>query len=409
MIEDFQNHILHNKGAEVWILREKYTDLTDSTIPDFFRLWNPLFFHWPGNADKSFNKQDHRVKTINNGEIKFRSADRPRGMQSVDHLSYFGIEEAPDVKEETFDFLLTRPRRKDIPLRRVLVGYVPDTSNWVYDRFWKSEDPRFRKFIFPKECNKHNLVERYYKDLYLDYADKPDWVKRYLEAEPVFIGRGDPEFPGFDRRVHVMDDILSAMGDRPIFRGWDYGFDWSAVTFAQINPFDQLVILGAMVGHNMDVATFAPIVQERGMEWFGNVDYEDYGAGDGEYKSPQSRFSVHEQLAQRSIHPKFKESYPGCVEDGLNVIRRLLLPRGDHRTGIVFCGPRCGMLIDAMAGGLAKDSQGRPDKACRPHLDLVDSLRNMVVNLYDPAQQRQDTKPDSIDERYPRVMGGRRP
>jgi len=388
-IEEVQRHILDTPNALLFIMRENYTDLTDSTIPDFFQLWNPWLCKYPNDIDKSYNKQEHDLKTINGGSIRFRSADRPRKLQSIDKMTFWWLEEGPDIAKETFLFLYTRPRRKDVALRRIITGYVPDTNSWVYEYFWKRNDPAYQKFIFAKEENEHNLVDGYYENLYRLYAGNPDWIKRYLEAEPVFIGKGEPVFTGFNRSIHVIPDIIDPEPDKIIFRGWDYGFDWSAAIFAQKNAFDQLVILGSMIGHNITIDEFAPRVQERGSEWFGNPEYEDFGGADGEYKHPLSRETIHDKLALRSIHPTFKESYPGCVEDGLNLIRSLLLLREDGRSGILISEPRNGTLIDAFAGGYSRDKNGEPDKTCRPHVDIVDGLRYIVVNNYDFAQESQ--------------------
>jgi hypothetical protein len=384
-IEEIQKHVLTTPNALVFILREAYTDLTDSTIPDFFTLWNPYLCRYPGDIDKSYNKQEHDLQVCRGGNIKFRSADRPRKLQSIDKMSMFWIEEAPDISEDTFLFLLSRPRRKDVLLRRILTGYVPDNKNWVYHYFWERGEEEYQKFLFDKDGNRANLVDGYYEDLYRAYAHRPDWIKRYLEAEPVFIGKGDPVFTSFNRSIHVIPEVIDPMPEQIVWRGWDYGYDWSAVVFAQKNTFDQLVVLGCVIGHNTTVDELAPRAEKIGLEWFGNVNYLDFGGADGEYKHPLSRESIHEVLSLRGIKPSFKLAYPGCVEDGLNMIRRLLLLREDGKAGIIFSEPRCGVLIDGMAGGYSRDKNGDPDSTCRPYIDVVDALRYLVVNNFEPV------------------------
>lgn len=403
-IEEIQKHFINNQNALFFVVRENYTDLVDSTIPDFFKLWNPWLFRYPNDEKKSWNGSDHILKVVNNGEVRFRSADRPRRFQSIDQMSGFWFEEMPDVSEDTFLYMYTRPRRKDISLKRMGTGYVPDNKNWVFHYFWELNDPRYQKVIFTQTDNKKNVVDGYYENLYSLYRSRPDWIKRYLEAEPVFITKGDPLFPGFDRRLYSVPDLLEPIKNKPIIRGWDYGYDWSAVVLAQVNPIDQLEILGTSIGHNITVEEYVPKMQQILLDWFGNVQYEDFGPHDGEYKSPHSLYTIHEKLKSRGINPRVRQSYPGSVEDGLNAIRRLLIVRDDGRPGIVISDPRNGTLLDGFAGACCKDTSGKPDKTCRPHIDVMDALRCLVTGVFDTLPENNPSgKRDSLDQRQTQV------
>lgn len=396
-IEEVAKQMRKYPGNVFYVLRNTYPELKDSTIADFCRYWPQELLRVPYRWDKSYNQVDHNLKVCQGGVVKFRSADRPEKFQSVDDMGGFMLVEAPDIPEDTFLFLSSRPRRLDIPATIIFDGYPPDDQSWVYRLFWLLQDLEYQRFDIPKEENMHNLRPGYYEDLYKQYAHKPNWVARYIEGKVVFLSSGTPICAMFNEETHVAPDGLSYDSTQPLLIGFDYGYHYPAVVFLQFRPErDQFWVLGSFFLYNTIAPLFASKVHDRMFEWFGQdrteINHKDYGDPSGEFKSDKKMQTVEgkerknepattvQDFKEFGFHPMSKHSFVG---EGVNLVRKCLMVREDRQPGMLIDGSsgRNEILIRALLGGWCtmKDSE-EPDTKARPYIDLADALRYVLVN-----------------------------
>jgi hypothetical protein len=430
-IEEVAKQMRKYPGNVFYVLRNTYPELKDSTIPDFQRYWPPELLRVPNRWDKSYNQVDHNLKVCQAGMVKFRSADRPEKFWSIDDMGGFMLVEAPDIPEDTFLVLSSRPRRKDIPITIIFEGYPPSDQSWVYRLFWLLQDPDYQRFEIPKEENMHNLRPDYYEDLYKQYGHKPNWVARYIDGKVVFLSAGNPICAMFDERIHVIPEGLRYDPAQPLLIGFDYGYHYPAVVFLQFRPeIDQFWVLGSFFLYNHVAPLFASKVHDRMFEWFAaggkEINHKDHGDPAGEFasdkkmKTPEGKEQKNNQPATTvqdfnkfGFHPTSKHSFVG---EGVNLVRKYLMVREDGRPGMLIDGSpgRNEVLIRALLGGWCtkKDSED-PDTTAHPYIDLMDALRYVLVNcgiatfekVSKETRVYQYENPNQVLNKYARAAG----
>lgn len=410
-IEEVAKQMRKYPGNVFYVLRNTYPELKDSTIADFYRYWPQELLKVPYRWDKSYNQVDHNLKVCQGGIIKFRSADRPEKFQSVDDMGGFMLVEAPDIPEDTFLFLSSRPRRLDVPATIIFEGYPPDDQSWVYRLFWLLQDEDYQRFEIPKEENAHNLRPDYYKDLYKQYGHKPNWVARYIEGKVVFLSSGTPICPMFNEHIHVVNECYYD-NTQPLLIGFDYGYHYPSVVFLQFRPeLDQFWVLGSFFLYNHVAPLFASKVRDRMFEWFGQgkkeIVHKDYGDPAGEFKSDkkmsaqEGRPSLNEpattveDLSQFGFHPISRHSFVG---EGVNLVRKYMMLREDNQPGMLIDRRRNDVLIRALLGGwCTKKGLEDPDTTAHPYIDIADALRYVFVNC-GLASFRAHRDPDETEK-----------
>lgn len=194
------NHI-QQKDAFFLIGRRHATDLRDSTQRDFLNLFGNLGKWSPGNSSYKLY-QDGRPHS----EVIFRHLDDLQSLTNM-NLSGFWIDQAEEVSEDVFDFLIGRIRRP-VHHREGFITFNMNGHDWIWRRFLKKVG-RDGKALPNKEDyhlvtastleNKKNLPEDYVKGL---LAQPKEYVKRFVEGSfDVFSGQ---IYDTFNPSIHVI-------------------------------------------------------------------------------------------------------------------------------------------------------------------------------------------------------------
>lgn len=183
--------------------RRHATDLRDSTQRDFLNLFGHLGKWSPGT--QSFKFIDQNGNRIS--EVIFRHLDDLQSLTNM-NLSGFWIDQAEEVTEDAFDFLVGRIRRP-VQRREGFITFNMEGHNWIWRRFLKrigkdgkklsNADDYFLTTASTLE-NRTNLPEDYVKGL---LSQSQDYINRFVMGSwDTFSGQ---IFDEFNQQIHTLD------------------------------------------------------------------------------------------------------------------------------------------------------------------------------------------------------------
>lgn len=183
-------------------------------------------------------------------------------------------EELPyDVYEE----LSGRLSQPGYPQQIILTPNPTDDNHWLATRF--PENNRMvghRYYRVSLYDNAHNLAPETIQGLEMTYPvghakHRPMLLGQRgvnVIGRPVYgaLDAREPESAAFQRDRHVRP--LAMDPNLPLYESIDFGKHHPCVVWAQITPYAELHLLGGILGWNLDLKTFAPIVQQYRQTWF---------------------------------------------------------------------------------------------------------------------------------------------
>lgn len=219
------NHCMEFPGAFFLVGRRHATDLRDSTLKDFLQLMRGYGKFSPGTNTYHFP---------NGSQVIFRHLDDLQSLTNM-NLSGFYIDQAEEITEETFDYLVGRCRRQKgltggmITRRPKFITYNPNGHDWIWRLFIEKLDADGKRLTRPGDYffvtattyeNRANLPEDYIKAI----EQRPEeWKKRFIYgSHETKAGR---IFDDFNRSIHVVpvERMFQIRLDWPRFRAIDHG------------------------------------------------------------------------------------------------------------------------------------------------------------------------------------------
>lgn len=227
------NHCMANKDAFFLVGRRHATDLEDSTQRDFLNLFGHMGKFSPKNKSFKFYIQGNPW-----AEVIFRHLDDMQSLTNM-NLSGFWIDQAEEVSEDAFDFLVGRIRRP-VKHREGFITFNMNGHDWIWRRFLKKVGRDGKKlpnasdyFLVTASTleNRSNLPEDYIKGL---MSQPKEYIKRFVYGSfDVFAGQIYDEF---NPSIHVIAPFqIPNTWER--FRSIDHGQNnptschWYAVDF----------------------------------------------------------------------------------------------------------------------------------------------------------------------------------
>lgn len=195
--------------------RRHATDLRDSTLRDFLEHVGHTGTYKPGTGSFVFP---------NGSEVIFRHLDDLQSLTNM-NLSGFWIDQAEEVSEDAFAFLVGRLRRP-VQRREGFITFNPNGHDWIWRRFLKklgqdgeplpdAED--YRLIVATTLENQANLPQDYIKSL---LAMGGEFVKRFVYGSfDTFAGQVYDEFM---ESIHVIEPFEIPQGWTRI-RSIDHG------------------------------------------------------------------------------------------------------------------------------------------------------------------------------------------
>ena len=192
-------------------------------------------------------------------------------------LSRAYIDQAEEIPKDVYQELKARLSQSGFPHQIVISPNSVDEGHWIAREFPEDNHIRHRKYItLSVYDNAHNLSEATIRNLEETYPaahakHRPAVLGlRGLNVigEPVYgpLDPTKPETAAFQRVRH--ERPLTYNRHLPLYEGIDFGKHHPAVVWAQFSPYGELHVLGGILGQNLFLEDFGPIIQQHRAQWF---------------------------------------------------------------------------------------------------------------------------------------------
>lgn len=259
-------------------------------------------------------------------------------------ISSFFIQEAHEVDGKIFSTLCDRLRSPNgkIDGDDYYRGYIDargvTSSHWInrdfIEKAWaydtgperreKAPNPDFVYFRARTEQNRANLPKGYIEAARRQHKGDVNWIKVFLEGEVGFDVEGRAVFgDSWDYERHVAE--ISEDPSLPILRAWDFGYRAPAVLWCQYTRSGRLLVLRELCPENVSTDELIQMAQALQVEHWRDRPrhtYRDYGDIAGEQITASASSTDVEKV--ESYFGTVLESRKARIEDGLNVIRKLM-------------------------------------------------------------------------------------
>jgi hypothetical protein len=247
-VVDAEGRMTRKRLSRLLAVRNTYSDLTTTTIPDWLEMFGDLGDYVgpssePPHHELSFQLEDG---TVVESLVHFIALDRPDDVRKLRGLpaTAIWVNEVKEIARAVFDMVDLRvgrykPEQHD-PRWHGLIGdtNAPDTDHWLYalceeDRpegfaFFRQPgavtrgpivDGRVRWQLNPNTENLVNLVPDYYRAGMQGKRD--DWIAVNFANEYGFVSDGKPVYEEYRDATHCREFEL----DRrfPLAIGFDFG------------------------------------------------------------------------------------------------------------------------------------------------------------------------------------------
>jgi hypothetical protein len=303
------------------------------------------------------------------------------------------VDEADEVVAARVHEINTRLRHTKgfkSPFMLAVAFNPPDKHHWLYEactgRDYKDKkvaEPWIKLFNPVPNENAVNLPPNYYETLAKTLTE--DMKQRLVDGEWGSTFTGAPVYRGFKYTTHVKDNIPFDK-ERPLLRGWDFGYYRPACVWAQMDSLGRLVALREYLGSQQDATEFARTCKKLTSEWFPDaVSVVDFG--DPAVVQKKDTGSTLGILAKEGILMRYR---PSKIEEGVNIIRRTLNLMIDGEPAMQFDRRGAALLIQAMRGGYHLEEKvedgGTDSKGLKPVKDgffehIADAWRYLCLNV----------------------------
>ena len=233
-------------------------------------------------------------------------------------------DQSEELPRDLYDELIGRLRQPGFRHQVLLSPNPTDENHWLAQEF--PEDNHVtdhRYYALSIHDNAHNLGEQTIDSLISVYPPS------HANHRPLVLGlrgmsvRGIPVYKGaFIRAIHEVP--LSYYPMLPLYEGIDFGQHHPCVIWRQDTPYGQMQYLGGILGQNLYLEDFAPIVKQYRARWFPDVD-EVMSCCDpaGSHANSQGiRQNGIEVLKDHGIFPIWKD-YSNAPDVRLAMIERM--------------------------------------------------------------------------------------
>lgn len=378
------NHCMQ-QDAFFLVGRRHATDLKDSTQRDFLNLFGHMGKFSPGrNSFAFYDDHNNRIS-----EVIFRHLDDLQSLTNM-NLSGFWIDQAEEVSEDAFDFLIGRIRRSGSQLKRRegFVTFNMEGHNWIWRRFLKQldrvGDPLKNAIDYHLVTastleNKDNLPDEYVSGL---LAQPEDYIKRFVYGSwDTFAGQ---IFDEFRRGLHVIEPFQIPIQWERI-RAIDHGQSHATgCVWAAIDYFGNIYIYREYKRANEIVSNHVKMINNMSM------------ALDEDGKQVEERYTY--TVIDPSTHARTKEKdgYHFSVADEYMDAGIATIPgQNDVIAGINRVKEF--LKIDPNHYHPFKKLDGEPVRGA-PHIYIFSSCTDLIEEIQQYRWKQifgTDTKPDS--------------
>lgn len=212
------------------------------------------------------------------------------GIKSQDQTSRYGKfrgmtlagiynDQTEELPHDVFLEMVGRLSQSHMPHQLLLTPNPPDENHWLCTEFPEANNLIGRKYYsIPIYANAHNLppeaitgLEQAYPTAHPKHRSAV-LGKRGLNVIGKPVYGGDPERglqPMFIRALHERRIAMNPM--LPLCEAIDFGKHHPCVVWAQFTPYGGVNFLGGVLGQNLFLEDFVPILLQYRANWFPNA------------------------------------------------------------------------------------------------------------------------------------------
>lgn len=257
-------------GIKIAIARWTEGDLNQKLIPDWRNVCALMAIsHGDWNAKES-------CYDLPNGSriycVHLKTSQRDNRYATVRGLTVaiFYIDQLEEVPEDVYNEAALRLSQPGYPQEMIVSpNPVPD-SHWIAKRWpTTNKTPQHRYIRVAMRDNAHNLDESTIAAAEALYPPGHPLRRTKIEGYRGLDVRGKPVYLGaFVRSRHVGSvDLNQAL---PLIELYDYGFHHPCIVWLQYAPWGHLRVLGGVMGSDLHLDAFLPIVERYRGLWFPN-------------------------------------------------------------------------------------------------------------------------------------------
>ncbi len=423
-------HSVRYPGNRGVICRRQVKELEDTTRDEFFRMVgcnettikdHPLVDIW--RQDKNF------LRLKNGSEIRFRHLSDENALAALLSMSirWFAIDQAEEVPEAAFSYLISRIGRTDIdgvtgltlPPAWGACSGNPKGHNWIWERWKQDADVQGMtgRYYHLEEARTDEgpLTSPEYIQILKD-TYPPRWFKRYvLGSWDVDSGRVYDEF---DPEIHVIDPF-------PINPRWKAGigvdlgynhptvFEWCAVDYN-----GNWYVYNEHAGREMTPNQHAPILKLKGISRTDGTQLPIYGPHDAANRNPITGINYQQAYSDEDIYMLRGNQMDPVV--GIMKIKQMLRIQEDVKNPFtgkmgaprLFIFRNCPQLIKEMGIYSWKElklgeekTKEEPDTVNKVNDDACDALRMFGLGFSSRQIPERPRKKTLFEEQLDKFTG----
>ena len=360
-------------GIRVLDGRKDFNDLRLSAMETFFDIV-------PSQLICDKDEQEHRYCILSQpegqGTLFFRELKDTGGLGSQE-FAVIVVHEAHEIDLRAYRTLKQRCRQKGYPNMILMEGNPPSLGHWleaVKNPQSTDWDPDLTVLELTSYENWDNMAESYRSSL----ESMPEsWRRRYLLGQTGALPSGTPVYPSFVESVHVRPTQL--IPDRPIIRGWDFGYRRAACVWGQRADNGRMVWHREWMAMETPEEQFIAGVKVRTAEWFGGTVCMDIGDPAAVNRDPAG-VSTMDRLKKAGI---FLRSRRSTYAERIPLINRKLSELIAGEASVII-NPMCQILIEGLAGGYHYP-EIQPDKefTSKKEVPFKDGYFEHVLNAWE--------------------------
>ena len=331
--------LIEEPGIRVLIGRKDFNDLRLSVLETFLSIIPPELI-------ARHNDQEHRyeIQGANGiGTVFFRELKDVRGLGSQEFAAVV-VCEVHEIGLPAYRTLKQRLRQPGYPLMMLMEGNPPMIGHWLdglTNPHDKDFDPSLENWQLTSYENWPFMNQAYRETLEQMPAA---WRERFIMAKTGALPSGKPVYPSFISSLHSRQTWI--LPDRPVYRGWDFGFRRAACVWGQLTDDKRLLIQHEWMPFETPEDDFIKGVLVRTKEWYGDRAYQDAGDPAARNRDPQGIATL-TRLKENYISLHYRNStYAERIPLINSLFSRLTLNQAT-----VVIDPSCTILSEAIAGG----------------------------------------------------------
>ena len=409
------------KVSRFGIIRNTVPQLRDTTIKTMHEWFPPGVFGTYNKTDKRWNIKLADGDDKLDIEILFRALDIEQDIRNLLSLEYTALwfDEAREIKLSIFDNAMSRTRRwpakknynfmkETNPKLRTKKGWAefsplttsfqcllttnyPSREHWLYKNFVSEKKEGYEIYEQDQAENLHNLPDpKYYENLALQFADRPDLLRTLVLGEWGVVTQGKQVYTTFNRRFHVAATRLLPLVKRglanggKIIRGWDNTGLSPACIITYINSLGQWFLFKEFCGEDISIIDFAEtVVRWCGTNLPARTSYRDIGDPAGKIRD----------TIKMSAAQYIKQETGITIEDGIQTfkVRKECVEKrlSKHIAGnaAMVVDPGCIRTIDGFEGGYAYPEVGstgtfRADPQKNEYSHIHDAIQYPATKIF---------------------------